>query len=196
MFLYKGPATQVQPSSQDLSPIHLRYLYVLPNTHHPEILSFLPNTHKITQQTVLARLSIKCFNSPTRRRCQGKKDGFFFLTLWSCLAHLEFPVSGKAGMRSPALLYSSYPWLGSYQHLCSGTDPVQGDWQHLTSSSSPALAGEFPAQGVCPSTQYAYVAGHSKPQQKVSSYCKLRTVACTTVRTRCSEWCHRLKDTL
>lgn len=28
MFLYKGPATQVQPSSQDLSPIHLRYLYV------------------------------------------------------------------------------------------------------------------------------------------------------------------------
>lgn len=57
--------------------------------------------------------------------------------------------------------------------FCSGTDPVQGDEQHLTSNNSPAVAGEFQGQDVCPSTQYAYVAGHSKPQQKVSSYSKL-----------------------
>lgn len=55
----------------------------------------------------------------------------------------------------------------------SGRDPVQGDWQHLTPNSSSALADEFQAQGVCFSTQFPYVEGHPKPQQKVSSYCKL-----------------------
>lgn len=160
-------------------PSTLGYLHALPNIHWAGILCFLPNTPKATQQTASACWSIKHFNSPTLGGdVRGKKRwvylSLFILptththtALWSCLAHLEFPVSSKAGMRSPALLsrVRSLLFLLMTWQLpasCSRTDPVQGDWQHLNPNSSSALADEFQAQGVCPSTWYAYTAGHSK----------------------------------
>lgn len=86
-FFIRALLPKYSPWARIQVPSTLGYLYVLPNIHCPEILSFLPNRQKITQQTVLACWSIKCFNSPTRRRCHGKKQMGFSFSFHSPLLH-------------------------------------------------------------------------------------------------------------
>jgi len=82
-------------------------------------------------------------------------------------------------MRSPALLCSSYSGLlGAASVLFR--DRSSSRRQDLAPDSSVALAGEFHAQGVCPSTQPTYSAGHQSPSRRypiIASW-KLKAAAC------------------